>query len=63
MTVLTVCPIAGGKWHLTCEVKWQRNKVALPYIQKECPSSFVTERSALNLCTLLAGEILLTFAA
>ena len=46
-TVLAVCPIAVDRWHWPCEVEWQRNKVSLPYIQMECPSTFVTARSAL----------------
>jgi hypothetical protein len=46
----------GDRSHWPCELKWQRNKVSLSYIQTECPSTFVTARSALFSRTLLVGQ-------
>ena len=46
-TPLALCLIAGDRWHWLCEVEWQRNKVSLPYIKRECASTVVTARSAL----------------
>ena len=56
LTWLTLCLIAGNRWHWPCGVESQRNKMSLTYVQRKYPSNFVRECSALISCTFLKGQ-------